>query len=199
MMFDIHIILCKNKIFYWADGGTLLGSIRHRGIIPWDDDLDIGICEEDVSLFEALKPRLNGCGYSIVKTFFGYKIFLKARKKVDKEDFSFPFLDVFIYKLKDNKYILKYNAARKIWPKSYFTNSQLFPIVEREFGIFKIYTPNNPIPYLNRSYKNWQESVKWVDINHKDPTNKKILNFNLTKDLLKPLKFNVKKRRCVVN
>jgi phosphorylcholine metabolism protein LicD len=75
MMFDIHIILCKNKIFYWVDGGTLLGSIRHRGIIPWDDDLDIGICEEDVSLFEALKPRLNGCGYSIVKTFSGTRSF----------------------------------------------------------------------------------------------------------------------------
>lgn len=45
-MKDVHEILGKYNIEYYADGGTLLGAIRHKGIIPWDDDLDISIKKE---------------------------------------------------------------------------------------------------------------------------------------------------------
>ena len=75
MLYDIDTIFIKNKIDYWIDGGTLLGAVRHQGIIPWDDDIDIDILEKDIIKFEQCVDTINECGYGICKQYWGFKIY----------------------------------------------------------------------------------------------------------------------------
>ena len=57
---EIDRVCRKNKIDYFICGGTLLGSIRHKGFIPWDDDIDILMTRKNYRKFtSACKKDLN--------------------------------------------------------------------------------------------------------------------------------------------
>ena len=47
----------RHNIRYFVSGGTLLGVIRHKGYIPWDDDLDVVMFKEDYDRFCQVAPN----------------------------------------------------------------------------------------------------------------------------------------------
>ena len=59
MIIYLHKLLIKHNIQYFIYWGTLLGSIRHGGIIPWDTDIDIYINEKDKSKLFKLKSFIE--------------------------------------------------------------------------------------------------------------------------------------------
>ena len=59
LLFEIDCICEKYDIPYFVCFGTLLGTIRHKGFIPWDDDIDIALKREDFErLMAVLKDEL---------------------------------------------------------------------------------------------------------------------------------------------
>ena len=81
---EIARVCDEYNIKYFLDYGTLLGAVRHKGFIPWDDDLDIGMLRDDYEKFCKVAPKSLNEKYCFQTwdTEKGYGVpFGKVRKK----------------------------------------------------------------------------------------------------------------------
>lgn len=59
----------ENNLTYWCGGGTMLGAVRHKGFIPWDDDLDVFLPRKDYEkLYDIWNRVADTRRYVLVRT-----------------------------------------------------------------------------------------------------------------------------------
>lgn len=94
LLFEFDAFCKQHELPYWLASGTLLGAVRHKGFIPWDDDLDVGMCRDDIERArEAVKgdPR-----YEITVLYDWYVHCRQVRFRY--ADSSIPcFIDLFCF------------------------------------------------------------------------------------------------------
>ena len=82
---EIDRICKKYDIRYFAEWGTLLGAVRHKGFIPWDDDLDIAMFREDLMRFLQVAPGELPSGSVIVSPYSRTTEFSEVVRVSDSE------------------------------------------------------------------------------------------------------------------
>jgi hypothetical protein len=178
----LHNILVEHQVSYYADGGTLLGQVRHKGIINVDDDVDVCVSYKDVDtiLSQSFKKSLKKKGYYIkLHSESGGKgrnglvydwIKVNSRKKVNGMISSLDIFPVYVQKDGGNKLRTYFESdyCNGVWNKNYHYLDDLLPLKQCKFGKGVVFCPKSPKRYLDRSYgKSWSK-VMYVtmDKNH---------------------------------
>ena len=117
---EIKRVCTKHDIKYFLTGGTLIGAVRHKGFIPWDDDIDIAMMRPDYDRFIEIAPKELRPEFSLlaiqhdpkIGTFFSKVVlngttYRNIQQPADAKKFGF-LVDVLPYdNIYDNKLLAK--------------------------------------------------------------------------------------------
>ena len=134
----------KANISYFMVGGTLLGSYRHHGRIPWDDDVDLAVDQSEKENIRRLFS--NSTAYTFMNAHgekYHWKFFPTNGKRVPGFGYRAPFVDVFWFN--DTKEHITYTCP---WFQTRFAKSDVYPLRRRPFGKFMLPAPCNTTAFL---------------------------------------------------
>lgn len=187
ILYDIiqitHDILTKNNIKYILEGGSLLGAVRCGGLIPYDNDADFDILDDDLDKIRALSGEFDKYNLEIIETpGWGLQISYKNSPTLKPNMWSnydntkswsskWPFLDLISikYDTDSNKYILAGHIAKIDYPNYFLYKDDWDNIGLIKFGhldLFTIANVCNRKNYLDRHYPEW-ESVSEMVMDHR--------------------------------
>ena len=135
--------VCKKyNLEYCLAYGTLIGAIRHKGFIPWDDDFDIIMIRKDYNkLIEVLPEEINK--YDIFKENCALTRLINA-----KENYFIDFNTIYDKKLGHDEY---FNNDPKLGKSIFLQLGWLKPMVKLDIFPFD-YIKKDSIDYYNKNY-----------------------------------------------
>ena len=173
---DTKTVLEDMHIDWFAAYGTLLGAVRHQGVIPWDDDVDILVhntIQENMGVFTQ-KMKERGCVVTKGTDSFYYKVFAKNADTISKNGWGkkykwkWPFIDIFFYDRQNDRVVWR-NDYSKSTVHSYAVDN-IFPLVSIPFNNLRggIPVPRNHDVVLTDQYgSNYLTECVSTDYNHR--------------------------------
>ena len=187
ILIEVDRVCSKHNINYFLTDGTLLGAVRHKGFIPWDDDVDIGMLREDYNKFIEIATSELGEDYFLksIETDPNYNRFhipLKVRDNRSKlvevdenENEKFNqgiYIDIFAFDtLPKNKVIRKLQKliSRFIVLCDVRTRRKEENLNLQNKIAFLVYSIFKKLPYKKRN-KVLRYIMKWNDKNGEEVT-----------------------------